>query len=449
MTATRKLIALTMIAMLPMAGCLGVFGSDDGEAEADTSSLEEDLGEETASRIQGEVQREFTNYTIPGQEELEQVVLWLNDTVSAGESMASIEDRNDRSGNNYNTEIRTEDISQHIPHGQPAEVSVKLWFYSQPGSSSQIDTYVNLPGTETEWSGDDCDEFSWKICVEERTINTIGIDGEQAEVGVQISNNRAFEDLEYFYQVKITYADDVIGPATPYAVDVPENTTGLVFSSVKPNGGHMTGEFVVIGPDDELVEHVQYDDLALATESRLVQVDEPGEYVVYAQDLTGGFLAVDSDVPVPPDKLDMRMLERTEDSSPLATQPAPGAGCVPVNLGPNGNCEDQAMQAGDQEQFSVEGTFPLELHVWINGAEEPSEPEANADAELRLYSENGLVYHAKKWMQYEDGDGTLGSTRDDLNFNAYWENLALGTYSAEYVSMGTGDIGYTLISYER
>ncbi len=447
MNGTRKLIALAMIALLPFAGCLGIFGDDSPEDDQEASSLEDELGEETAAAIEGEVQRQFTNYTMPGQEDREDVILWLNGTVSAGESSASQEDRNDRSGNKYNTVYRTEDISSHLPHGQPVEINLKLWFFSQPGSSSQIDTYVNVPGTETDWSGGDCDEFSWKICVQERTVNTMGVEGEPAEVGVQVSNNRAVQDLEYFYEVQISYADDVIGPGAPFAVDVPENTTGLVFGSVKPNAGHMSGEFIVVGPDDQLVEYVAYDDLALATESRLVQVDEPGEYIVYAQELTGGFLSVDSDVPVPPEQLSTRILDKTEESVSIANQPAPGAGCVPVNPeGAVGECQENAILGGDEAQFSVEGAFPLELHIWIN---QEGQAAMNADSEVRLSSEQGLVYHAKKWMQYEDDSGTLGSTRDDINFNEYWENLALGTYTAQYVSMGTGEIGYTLISYER
>ncbi len=448
MMRTRKLLALAVIALLPMAGCIGLFGDDDEGDEEEAAAFGEEIGEETAAQIEGELQRQFTNYTIPGQEELDRVVLWLNGTVGPGESIASQEDRNDRSGNNYNTEIISEDISEHIPPGQPAEIELKLWFFGQPGSSAQIDTYVNVPGIETEWSGDDCDEFSWKICVQERTLSTIGVDGEPAEVGVQISNNRALiEDLDYFYQVRITYADNVIAPYAPFAVNVPENATGLVFSSVKPNAGHLTGEFIVIDPDDQLVDHVEYNDLALATESRLVNIDQPGEYIVYAQELTGGFLAVDSDVPVPPEQLEARMLDTVTEDVVIANNPSPGAGCVPVNPeGAVGDCDDQPMFAEDTAQFNVEGTFPLELHAWIN---DEGSPDANADTEVRIHSDSGMVYHAKKWAQYEDERGTLGSTRDDLNFNAYWENLALGSHTVEYVASGTGEIGYTLITYER
>lgn len=448
MKNTRTLLAIAIAAMLPMAGCIGLFGDDGDGDQEEANAFGEEIGEGTASQIEGEIQKQFTNYTIPGQETLDEVVLWLNDTVSAGESMASQEDRNDRSGSNYNTEIRTEDISSHLPPGQPAEINLKLWFFGQPGSSSQIDTYVNVPGTETEWSGDDCDEFSWKICVQERTLTTIGVDGEPAEVGVQISNNRALvEDLDYFYQVKITYADDVIAPHAPFAVNVPENATGLVFSSVKPNAGHLTGEFIVIGPDNELVDHVEYNDLALATESRLVNINEPGEYIVYAQELSGGFLAIDSDVPVPPEQLDARMLNTVREDVVVANNPSPGAGCVPIDPeGALGDCDEQAMFVSDSAQFSVEGTFPLELHAWIN---EEGSPNANADTEVRIHSDSGLVYHAKKWVQYEDERGTMGSTRDDLNFNAYWENLALGSHTIEYVASGTGAIGYTVVTYER
>jgi len=446
MNANRTLLAIGLAALLPMAGCLGLFSGDDDQTDTDSQSLDESVGNETARQIEAQASQSFTNYTVPGQEDLPDELVWFNGTLSADGSAASWEDKNDRAGTNYNTEIRKQDISDMIPEDQPAEVNLKLFYIPGPGSSAQVDVFVNVPGTHTEFSGDDCDEFSWKICVQEMTVDTVGKSDQPAEVGVQISNNRAIlESLDYHLKVEVAYEDDVIAPTVPYVVDVPQNATGLIVNSEKPGSDHIDGEFLVIGPDDQLVEHVEYNDLALATESKFIPVEQAGEHILYPLHFEGGFLSVEADTPVPTDQLDMRTLSTTTERVELASQPDPngvGAGCVPVG----GGCQNQTMVNSGTTSFSVEGTFPLEVDAWIN---QEGSPNANLDAEVRIKSDNGLVAHTKKWLQYEDERGTIGSTRDEINHFTYPENLVTGQYDVEYVIDGTGSLGYELTTYER
>lgn len=448
---TKKLAVLALVVMLPVSGCLGLFGGDDDGADANSTSLSDSVGNETAQQIQERTSNQFKNYTIPGQEDLETAELWFNGSIGPGATMASWEDRNDRSGNRINHEIVTNDISSVLPAGQPAELSLKMWYFGGPGSSGDLDLYVNVPGLETEYASDDCDAFNWKVCVQEKIVNTVGTADGPAEVGVQITNNRAFESMDYFLRVEATYASDVITPAAAYAFEVPENATGIVLSSEKAGGGeHITGELLIIGPDDELVEYVTYNDLALPTESKLVPVQEAGEYVIYPIELHGGFLNVEADVPVDKDKLDGRMLELKTESVEDGSGPSPGFGCAPVDAGAPaprvGDCRNETIQGGGSSQFSVEGTFPLEVHAWIGGDDAQ---QANADAEVRITSSKGLVYRAQKFVQAQDGDDTAGLSRDELNFQGYWENLAKGEYTVTYAIDGTATVGHTVTTYVR
>lgn len=447
---TKKLAAIALVVMLPVSGCLGLFGGDETDDEADSTSLSDSVGNETAEQIQERTSNQFKNYTLPGQEELPTEQLWFNGSIGPGPTMASWEDRNDRSGNRINHEIITNDISSALPPGQPAELSLKLWYFGSPGSSGDLDLYVNVPGLETEHASDDCDAFNWKVCVQEKSVTTVGTDG-PAEIGVQVTNNRAFEDLDYFLRVEVTYAEDVITPAAPYAFEVPENATGIVIKSEKAGGSeHIDGELLVIGPDDELVEYVEYNDLAIPTESKLIPVSGGGEYIIYPIELHGGFLSVEADVPVDKAKLDGRMLETATESVEDGSGPTPGFGCAPIDAGlpaPRvGDCRNETIAQGDSSQFSVEGTFPLEIHAWIGGDDAQ---QVNVDAEVRITSSDGLVYRAQKFVQAQNGDDTAGLSRDELNFEGFWENLAKGEYTVTYAIDGTATVGHTVTTYTR
>jgi hypothetical protein len=440
--------------MLPLSGCLGLFGGDDGAQEqANSTSIDSSVDNETARQLEERSAGQFKNYTIPGQEDLEHTTLWLNGTLVSGEAAAAYEDRNDRSGTNYNTEIVTKDISEQLPDGQPAELKIKLWYFPTAGQSGDLDIYVNVPGTETEFDPGGCDAFSWKVCTQEQVVNTVGLDGEAAEVGVQKTNGRAVEDVPYKLKVEATYPSDVIGPSVPYAFDVPEDATGLVVESEKAGGGeHVKANVLVIGPDDELVQQFSYNDIAIPSESKLVPVSDAGEHVVYAPEMQGGFLGVEADVPVPDDKRQAQPLEKQTETV-IDGQAGPGSAgtgetCVPDVIS-QGCAQNTTWNAGGSSAFTSEGTFPVEITTFINEGGETPVGNMNLDAEIRVKSPDGLVHRSKKIVQWEDERGTIGMSRDEVNTVAHWDNLAKGEYTVEYVIDGTASVGHTLTTYQR
>lgn len=448
MNGSKTALALLMALMLPLSGCLGLFGDEEAGAEDNSSSISQSVDEETRQEIESQSSGQFRDFTIPGQEDLADTILWFNGTLDTGQAAAAWEDRNDRSGTNYNTPIETEDISDVLPDGQPAELKIKMWYFPGPGSSGDLDVYVDVPGTQTEFSATDCDAFSWKICVEERTVNTVGKSDATTEVGVQKANGRTAETMEYFMKVDVFYEKDVITPGQAYAFDVPENATGIIVESAKAGGGeHVRTDFVVIGPDDELVEYVEYDDIAIPTESKLISVDETGEYVLYPIEMTGGFLSVEANTPVPQENRDARVLDLVEESVTDASGPEPGTGetCIP-SATTTGCQQNTTWNGGGTSAFSVDGAFPLEITTWIN---EEGSPDANLDAEIQVHSDNGLVHRSKKVVQYEDERGTIGSSRDELTTHSDWSNLAKGDYEVQYVIDGSASVGHTVVTYQR
>lgn len=446
MRTSTQLATLLVAALVSTTGCLGLFGGDDDDQPTNATSISPNLGNRTQEEIVARAAGQFRNYTIPGQALLDDVVEWLNGTISAAEGAAGVEDRNDRSGNNYNTEVITTDLTSRVPPGQPAEIRAKLWYFGGPGNAADLDIYVNVPGMQTDFAGDDCDEFSWKVCVQELTINTVGVSGEPMEVGVQVAQGRVTSGMDYFFRVEVNYAESVITPFVPYAVTVPEGASGIVIKSAKAGGAeHVRAEILVISPEDELVEFVTYDDIAIPTESKLIPVPGPGEYVVYAIEMHGGFLSLEADIPVPRDARQVRALERVEESAADASPPAPGLGerCVPD---PNGvGClTNTTTTGGGESTFAVEGTFPLEVLAWIGEG-----GSTNLMAEAKVLSSSGEVYSLSKFVQHEDDSGTLGISRDELNIQTNWANLAKGQYTIQYVIDGTATVGHTIVTYKR
>ena len=436
--------ALILAVLVSTTGCLGLFSGDEEAEQTQSTSIDANLGNETRREIEERTSAQFRNYTVPGQEVLDDVVKWFNGTVGSGQGVAAYEDRNDRSGLAYNKEVIMQDLSGDIPAGQPAVIRAKLWYFAGPGASADLDLVANVPGTQTDLAGDDCDEFSWKICVQEMSLSTVGVSGAPMQIGVEVANGRSMQGMDYFLRVEVDYFNDVITPDVPYAVTVPENATGLVVTSAKGDTGeHIQAEFLVIGPDDQLIEHSTYNDISIPTESKLIPVPGPGEYVVYALELHGGFLGVEADVPVPKDVREIRPLARVEESVADASAPAPGTGGY---CDPTGTAGCAPYNEGGSTTFSVEGTFPLEVIGWIG---EEGGQQANLNAEVRISSGKGLVYKLDKFVQYEDERGTLGLTRDEFHANHTWENLDKGEYTVSYVIDGTGTVGHTVVTYKR
>lgn len=448
MNGTKTLVALLMIAVLPLSGCLGIFGGDSGgDQDANATSISQSVGDETAREIESRSAEQFKNYTLPGQEKLPGVTQWFNGSVSTGQAAAAWEDRNDRSGTNYNTEIVTRSLGDALPAGQPAEIKVKLWYFPGPGKSAAIDIYADVPGTATEFNPGGCDAFSWKVCTQELVLNTAGVSGEDAQVGIQIANGRTAQTLDYQLKVELTYEDNVITPAQPYAFQVPENATGIVVKSQKAGGGeHVKTNFVVVSPNDELVQHVEYNDIAIPSESKLIPVSQSGEYILFPIEMSGGFLSVEANTPVPDAQRQGRVLDLKTETVTDASTPTPGTGetCIPSATS-QGCAQNTTWNQGGSSAFTIEGAFPLEVTTWIN----QGGPNANVDAEIQVLSEQGLVHRSKKIVQYEDSRGTIGMSRDEMTTQANWGNLAKGEYTVRYVIDGTAEVGHTVKTYKR
>jgi hypothetical protein len=448
---TTTKIALALGIALALAGCVGLGGDDADTASEDQGVEGVDVGEQTEENIQERTQDEPTNYTVPSQDPLATTTEIYEETVGP-EANAAVECKNDRCGNNVNTYRQVQDVSQHVPTGQATEIDIKLHYQGGPASSADLDIYVNVPGYETEYAPDNNDEFNWKLSVQTLTVNTVGVSGQPAEIGVQVTNGKVVEPMDYTLNVTFRYADNVVTPYHPYAIQVPENATGLIFESEKTGGGeHIKSEFLVIGPDDNLVRHVSYNDLVIASESVIVPVSQPGEYVFYAPKMRGGFLSVTADAP--PQERPMETLERELQRTVDLSGPAPGSiewspteGCSVSFVG---SCETGAttpMSGGQETTFTIEDSFPLEVDSFVG----PADGErVTASSQVKISSEEGLVHAYKRIVRAGQGDDTVGMSRDEINTAFYPGNLTRSQYTLQIVNNGPNEVGHTVLTYQR
>lgn len=448
---TTKLTIVVGLALVT-AGCIGLGGDDADAADAGGDGVEGvDIGERTQQDIQERTQEEPTNYTVPSQSNLETRTVLFEGSVGP-QSNTAYECRNDRCGNDVNTYRQVEDVSQHVPPGQATEIDIKLHYQGGPGSSADLDIYVNVPGFETEYAPDNNDEFNWKLSVQTLTVNTVGVSGEPAEVGVEVTNGKMASSMDYTLNVTFRYADDVVTPYHPYAIDVPEEATGLIFESEKVGGGeHVSSEFLLVGPDDDLVRHVSYNDLAIASESVIVPVDQAGEYIFYAPEMRGGFLTVSADAP--PEDRPMDVLEREVVRTVDLSGPAPGSIEYAPTKGCNtpfvGSCETGAttpMAGGQETSFTIEDSFPLEVSAFV-GSE--GTPAATAGSQVKISSSEGLVYAYKRFARADVDDESVGMSRDELNTAFFPGNLTRSEYTLQIVNNAPNEVGHEILTYQR
>lgn len=447
---TTKLILVIGLALLT-AGCIGLGGDDARSADAGSGGVEGvDVSERTEQNIEKRTQ-EPTNYTVPAQQNLETKTVIFEDSIGP-QSNTAVECRNDRCGNDVNTYRKVQDVSQHVPVGQATEIDIKLHYQGGPGSSADLDVYVNVPGFETEYAPDNNDEFNWKLSVQTLTVNTVGVSGEPAEVGVEVTNGKLVSSMDYTLNVTFRYADNVVTPYHPYAIEVPEGATGLVLESAKAGGGeHIHSKFLLIGPDDNLVRQVTYNDLAIASESVLIPVDQAGEYIFYAPEMRGGFLTVSADAP--PEERTMEILEREVVRTVDLSGPAPGSiehspteGC---NMPFVGSCETGAttpMAGGQETTFTIEDSFPLEISAFV-GSEDG--PRATAGSQVKISSSDGLVYAYKRFGRAGMGEDQAGMSRDEINTAFFPGNLTRSQYTLQIVNNGPNEVGHEILTYKR
>ncbi len=449
MNRTKTILALALSLTLLTAGCLGILGGDEDVDATNTNDTQGiDISTGTQEDIQKRTATKLSNYTLSAQDALPSETVYFNGSVSA-QANTAYESKNDRSGNDVNTYLQTYDVSQQIPEGQPTEMVVKLVYFGSAGSSADLDIYVNVPGTETEYASDNSDEWNWKAAILTKTVNTVGVQGEDHLVGVQVTNGKVVQPMDYTLKVTFRYADDVLTPYHPYAFEVPENATSIILESVKTGGDeHIKSDFFILGPDDELVKYTRYNDLAIASESVLIPVNQPGTYVFYAPTMTGGFLSLEADAP-PEDRnltiLPRKLTEVTDLSGPAAGTPEYDAteGCSMAFVGSCETGTSTPKQGGQSATFTVADAFPLEIWGWVEGS------GATAGTDLTISSSKGPVYEYKRVVRADQGDNSVGLTRDEITTNHGFGNLTKGEYTIEIVNDGAQTVGHTILTYER
>ncbi len=401
--------ALLVLALLLTVGLAGCSSKKKDKPE---EVIPEGIRREDLERAELLVSDFPLRYSFPGQAAIEARRIYFNGTFAAGDGATGVEQPTDEGPLDYGAKVVTYDLAAEVPVGQPAEIRMEMKWVGDPGRAGDLDIYVNVPGTNDAYSPGRVDEsWNFNIGTKVRVVDAVHVDGQPYEVGIQLNNGRIVhpDGMSYSLQVDLVYGKDVLAPGVPYAITVPENATQLIFES-EPLAGdeHLQSEFIVIGPNDQLIRHVVHNDIA--TETYGIVVPGPGEYVVYAHNMHGGFLRLESDVPNP-----------TSMARPLATTTT----AIPIHSGAPkpGTFAEMGNGAGNtwggQGTFDVAGTFPLDLALSITGT-------ASSSGALNVTSPTGWFGTAYTTATYTSGSDRVGP-QGAANYDR--GSLALGTYT--------------------
>lgn len=358
----------------------------------------------------------------------------------------ALEAERDESGIERNTFIEMQDVAALVPPGQPVELVIELVWDASEANSADLDIVVDVPGALTSYS-QTSETFNWNLAVKTLVVNTVGVAGAPAQVGVQAAGGAISQGFEYTLRVHATYVKDVLTPYHAWAFDVPPGASGLILESEKAGGEeHVAAQFIVVDPDDGLVQFVDFNDIDIPTESVFIPTAKPGAYVFYAYAMHGGFLRIKADVPL--DRTEARALPLVETRVVDSATPAPGVAGKDVT---NGSVvEGAAPPPGDVSPtivtFTTAGAFPLRISGYIAGA-------ATTQAKTTLKSPLGMVHTLTSIARYEDASGSVGYTSEHEGSpnNVYdWRNIQRGAWTAEIVNTSPGvEIGHVVLSYAR
>lgn len=445
------LLVLTLAAPA-LAGCLG---GAQPVAQGTTNLDAPEITEEARDQFEQLTQVIPSNYTFPGQQALESVVVWLNDTVDSAAN-AAIESPGDDGGMRFQTPVKAQDFSAQIPPRQAVEIHITLFWSGNPGQSADLDIFTDLPGVEGAFDPSQGQEMNWNRPVKRTVVNTVGVEGRQHLIGVQVTNGRIAPGavVPYTLQISFDYAQDVLTPYHPYAFTLPEGATGVVLRSAKVTGDeHITAAFAILSPQDELVSYQLYDDIAIPTESVFIPLRQPGEYVFYAYEMVGGFLTLRADSPVP--MREVRILPLVEETVMDFQQPlAPGivghhivfnsGNGLPIDGTPVDTPAQPGAVAGT---FTVDATYPLRIEgVFAEGQ------AIAGDVQLTIRNDKGVVWNGVRSLRADFGEqGSLGWSGDHAPFVTSDPSLlGKGAYTVEVTVNGyTGQLGHTVLTYQR
>lgn len=441
----RKMLTLLVVlafVAVPLAGCLK--GKDPVvEEDAEQKKAEAILGDQGQQKFDDLAAAIPKDYRFPGQAELPKVNVKLAGTATS-EALGSYEAQRDEGGMEYNSVIKYEDVSAHIPAGQPVEMFIKLFWDGSEVNSADLDIAVDVPGLKTTYSSV-TEDLNWNYASKSMVVNTVGVAGMPALVGVQIAGGAITEGFDYELQIEFTYVQNVLTPYHAWSFNVPEGASGIILESVRASGDeHVSAEFVVIDPEDNLLEYKYYDDIDIPTQSVFIPTKGKGNYVFYAYSMHGGFLRMKTDAPL--EVVEATPLTLVEVAEVDSNAPAPGvAGKDVLEGSPAGGAMPTDDVNPTTKTFETTGTFPLRVTGYVKGQLQPM-------AKITISSPKGIVHEITSIGRYEDERGSLGytSTREEgPNNNFYWNNIEKGSWTVSVVNNGNAEIGHTILTYTR
>lgn len=441
----RPLLALALALAASLTGCMGLFGDDLQTAGVDDQQeLANDiLGEDGRDKLVDAAAIVPKNYSFPLQRLLPPVTLQLKGAV-APDATGGYEAERDEGGIDYNNRIAWHDVASLLPPGQPAELVLKLTWDASEANSADLDIAIDVPGTQTTYSAVS-ETWNWNLAVKQAVVDTVGVEGVPARVGVQVASAAATQGFEWTLEVKATYPRDVLTPYHAWALDVPSGAGGLILESEKAGGDeHISSQFIVVDPDDALVAFVDFNDLNIPTQSVFVPTSKTGTYVFYAYHMHGGFLRVKADAPL--GNVEARPLALVSKETVDLAAPAPGVAGKDVL---NGSAAQGVMPKDDvnptKVTFSPEGAFPLRVDAFVRG-------QVVGMTKVTLKSPIGLVHQLTVIGRYADERGSIGYTgaHEGPNNVHEWKNVQKGQWTADVVSDSAGvEVGHVVLTYQR
>jgi hypothetical protein len=435
------LLIVLLVVAAPLAGCLKKKGGPvDDSAQLRAESI---LGQTGHDRLVDAAAIIPKNFSFPEQNPLASVLLNVTGKVGT-DATGSYEAERDEGGVDFRSVYAWTDVASLLPPGQPAELVVKLVWDASEANSADLDLAIDVPGTKTSYSSTS-ETLNWNLAVKTAVIDTVGVSGLPARIGVQISSGVVSKGFDYALQVQATYVKDVLTPFHPWALTVPNGASGLILESEKAGGDeHISSQFVLIDPQDDLVRSYDYNDINVSTQSVFIPVTKPGDYVFYAFTMHGGFLRVKADVPL--DRPVARPLALAETRTVDAATPSPGVAGKDVLNGTAGGVVPDTDTGATSTDFAVGPTFPLRVAGYIAGP-------ASAQAKITLSSPLGEVHRLTRIAHASTDQGTIGYTSEhegSLDNVVHYENMQKGAWKASVVDTSPGvEIGHVILTYKR
>lgn len=435
-------IVLALLLAAPLAGCLKKDTIETASAEQEL--VDEILGEKGRDKLVEAASLIPKNYSFPDQQLLPPATFDYVGQITSNANGA-LEAERDEGAIERDTYVEMQDISALVPAGQPVELVIDIVWDASEANSADLDIVVDVPGTKTSYSPTS-ETFNWNLAVKTMVVNTIGVAGMPASVGVQAAGGAVTQGFEYTLSVRASYVKDVLTPYHPWAIEVPPGAGGIIIESEKAGGDeHVASQFILLDPEDNLVQFVDFNDIDIPTESIFIATAKPGTYVFYAYHMHGGFFRVKSDVPL--DANTARPLALTETRVVDSATPTPGVAGKDYF---NGSAAGGAAPVPDVNptviDFATTGAFPLRITGFITGT-------AITQGKIVLKSQLGIVHQLTKVARAEDDAGSVGYTsahEGSPNNVVDWQNIQRGAWTAEIVNTSPGvEIGHVIISYQR